>query len=135
MLEKGVMERIEHFARLIKNVGIIIGVPVIIAVAIYFHNAEISALEAENNLLRQTQYDKALAMIEAQDKLRKNERRIVSETLSLINGVMVEVEKFTHIQGPLPDDFSTDAFERDIQDISKKLKELEETLATKKEIK
>ena len=129
MREMNHMERLEHVAKRLKNIGIILGVPAIIGLAVYFHNAEVSALRAENELLRQTQYDKALTMIEAQSKLRDNERRIVAESLALINGVMVDVEKFTHIQGPLPGDFSTDAFERDIQDVAKKLKELHALMA------
>lgn len=124
------MEKLELVAKRLKNIGIIVGVPTIVGLAIYFHNAEVSALHAENNLLRQTKYDKALPMIEAQSKLREHERRIVAESLALTNELMVEVEKFTHIQGPLPDDFSTDAFERDIQEVVKKLKELHALMAT-----
>ena len=105
-------------------------VPTIVGLAIYFHNAEVSALRAEKDLLRQTQYDKALPMIEAQSKLREHERRIVADSLALTKELMVKVEKFTHIQGPLPDDFSTDAFERDIQEVAKKLKELHTLMAT-----
>jgi hypothetical protein len=118
------ISNLEQAAKRLKNIGIILCVPAIAGLAIYFHNAEVSSLKAENDLLRQTQYDKALSMIEAQSKLRENERRIVAESLALVNELMVEVEKFTHIQGPLPDDFSTEAFERDIQDLAIKLKEL-----------
>lgn len=123
------MEKLEQVAKRLKNIGIIVGVLTIVGLAIYFHNAEVSALRAENDLLRQTQYDKALPMIEAQSKLRAHERRIVAESLALTNELMVDVEKFTHIQGPLPDDFSTDAFERDIQEVARKLKELHALMA------
>ena len=129
MREMSHMERLEHVAKHLRNIGIILGVPTIIGLAIYFHNAEVSALRAENDLLRQTQYDKALPMIEAQNKLRENERRIVAESLALINELMIDVEKFTHIQGPVPDDFSTDAFERNIQEVARKLKELHALMA------
>jgi hypothetical protein len=123
------MEKLELVAKRLKNIGIIVGVPTIVGLAMYFHNAEVSALRAENDLLRQTQYDKALPMIEAQSKLREHERRIVTDSLALTHELMVEVEKFTHIKGPLPDDFSTDAFERDIQGVAKKLTELHALMA------
>jgi hypothetical protein len=118
------MEKLELVAKRLKNIGIIFGIPTIVGLAIYFHNAEVSALRTENDLLRQTQYDKALPMIEAQSRLREHERRIVAGSLALTNDLMVEVEKFTHIKGPLPEDFSTDAFERDIQEVARKLTEL-----------
>lgn len=123
------MEKLEQVAKRLKNIGIIVGVPTIVGLAIYFHNAEVSALRAENDLLRQTQYDKALPMIEAQSKLREHERRIVAESLASTNELMVDVEKLTHIQGPLPDDFSTDAFERNIQEVARNLKELHALMA------
>jgi hypothetical protein len=122
------MEKLELLAKHLKNIGIIVGVPTIIGLAIYFHNAEVSALRAENDLLRQTQYDKALPMIEAQMKLREHERRIAAESLALTNELMVEVEKFTYIQGPLSDD-SIDLFEHNIQEVASKLKELHALMA------
>lgn len=117
------MEKIEYWAKRLRSLGIIIGVPTIVGVAVYFHNAQITALKEQNEILRQTQYDKALPMIEAQNKLRDHERRIVAESLALINESMEYVAKFTHYQG-LPKDFSPDLFERNIQEVSEKLKEL-----------
>lgn len=122
--EMSQMEKLEQVAKHLRSIGVIVGVPTVVGLAIYFHNAEVSALRAENDLLRHTQYDKALPMIEAQNKLRQHEHRIVAESLALTNELMVDVEKFTHIQGSLSDNFSTDSFERDIQEVATKLKEL-----------
>jgi hypothetical protein len=123
------MPNIEQLANRVRNLGIIIGVPVIIGAAIYFHNAEISALKEQNELLRQTQYDKALALIEAQKKLGEQERRIVAETLVIINNTMVDVEKFTQFKNGLPEDFSTDTFEENIQEVAQKLNDLHDLIA------
>lgn len=121
------MDRIERWAKLLRDIGIILGVPILILVASNLYSAQINVLKEQNELLKHTQYDKALALIEAQKKLIAHEKRISSESIIIVNRLMVEIEKFTYSQS-LPDDFSPDAFERDIQDVATKLKDLETLL-------
>jgi len=124
------MATIENWAKQLRSAGVIIGVPTIVAAAIFFHNAQVSTLKEQIELLRQTQYDRALPIIEAQNKLRDHERRIVSEMLLLTNESMKYVEEFTHHQ-TLPEDFSPKRFERNIQEVAERLKELQELMVPK----
>jgi len=124
------MEKIERWAKLLRDIGLILGVPTLIVIASNLYSAQISALKEQNEILKLTQYDKALVLIDAQEKLIRHERRISADSLAIINQVMKDVEAFTYYQS-LPDDFSPDLFERNIQEVTAKLKELESLLSSK----
>lgn len=61
--------RIIRAIGLIRDIGIIIGVPVLIIVGIRLYEVKISALESQIEYLKQTQYPQALQTIEAHEKL------------------------------------------------------------------
>jgi SMC interacting uncharacterized protein involved in chromosome segregation len=72
---------IERWAKLIRDLGLIIGVPILIAIGVNLHDQQTAALKAQNEalaaqnaLLKETSYDRALDIIEAQKKLSERER-------------------------------------------------------------
>ena len=69
------MHEFIKYAKNIQAVGVIVGFPVIIAVGIFFYERQIDNLKSENELLKQTQYDKALSTIKSQRELFENERK------------------------------------------------------------
>jgi len=95
------------WASFIRDIGIILGVPVIIGIGYKLYRyhidiikaqveslktgsevlkemqkKQIDTLEAENKLLKETQYDRALAIIEAQKKLHQIERDKLEQEIS-----------------------------------------------------
>jgi hypothetical protein len=95
-------ERAKDIAGLIRDIGVIVGVPVIITVGVFLYDlqskaleqqtkaleqqakaleqqvksneAQIKTLEAQNNLLKETQYDRALVIIKSQKEIYEVER-------------------------------------------------------------
>jgi chromosome segregation ATPase len=76
-----VLSRVSSIAALVRDVGVILGIPVVLTVGIKLYDlqtkaleAQMKAVEAQNEVLKQTQYDRALAMIKSQRELFENER-------------------------------------------------------------
>jgi septal ring factor EnvC (AmiA/AmiB activator) len=81
MPDEPVLAKISSIAALVRDVGVILGIPVVLTVGIKLYDLQTKALEAQmeavkqqNEVLRQTQYDRALAMIKSQRELFENER-------------------------------------------------------------
>jgi hypothetical protein len=87
--ETGAMlERIKDIASLVRDIGVIVGVPTIITVGISLYDiqskaleqqvkaneAQIKALESQNNVLKETQFDRALTIIKSQKEAYELER-------------------------------------------------------------
>ena len=76
-----VLSRVSSIAALVRDVGVILGIPVVLTVGIKLYDlqtkaleSQMKAVEAQNEVLKQTQYDRALAMIRSQRELFDNER-------------------------------------------------------------
>lgn len=69
------------YASLVRDIGIIIGIPTLIVVAQRLHSKQIAALKAQLEFAKDTQYDKALALIEAQKKVFTIERELLEKEL------------------------------------------------------
>lgn len=76
-----VLSRVSSIAALVRDVGVILGIPVVLTVGIRLYDlqtkaleAQMKAIEAQNEVLKQTQYDRALSMIKSQKELFDNER-------------------------------------------------------------
>src|SRR5258708_6130605 len=79
---------IERWAKLLRDVGLILGLPAVIVIGTKLYDREIEALKshsealkAQNDVLRETQYDRALALIESQKKLFVLERKSLEEQI------------------------------------------------------
>jgi uncharacterized protein YjbI with pentapeptide repeats len=68
------MQNILEWVSLIRDVGLILGVPTLIAVGVKLYGQQIEILKARNELLKDTQYDRASALLESQKKVFLLER-------------------------------------------------------------
>ena|ERR1700733_5590220 len=66
-------ERVRGIASFLRDVGLILGVPAVVSLGLSIyelqnkaHETEIKALEAQNTVLKETQFDRAVALIKAQ---------------------------------------------------------------------
>jgi multidrug efflux pump subunit AcrA (membrane-fusion protein) len=98
-------ERTKDIAGLVRDIGVIVGVPVIITVGIFLYDlqsksleqqakaleqqvksneAQIKTLEAQNNLLKETQYDRALAIIKSQKEVYEIDRARLEKEIAVL---------------------------------------------------
>jgi predicted nuclease with TOPRIM domain len=68
------MQNILEWVSLIRDVGLILGIPTLIAVGVKLYSQQIEILKARNELLKETQYDRASALLESQKKVFLLER-------------------------------------------------------------
>ncbi len=69
--------KIKQWIEVVRDIGLIIGVPALIVIGAGLYERQIDALKAENKLLQKTQYDRAWVQIESQKKLFENEREML----------------------------------------------------------
>jgi len=88
--------RVREWAGFVRDLGVIVGIPVIIGVGVQLQDvqqksfesqskaneATIKALEAQNALLKETQFDRALALIKSQNELFDIERNKLTQQIS-----------------------------------------------------
>jgi SMC interacting uncharacterized protein involved in chromosome segregation len=100
---------IERWAKLIRDLGLIIGVPILIAIGVKLHDQQTAALKAQNDvlktqnaLLRETSYDRALNIIESQKKLYEQDRTNYESQIQILQqsgeSKQIEIKK---LQGQL----------------------------------
>ncbi len=89
MPDEPVLSKVSSIAALVRDVGVILGIPVVLTVGIKLYDlqtkaleAQMKAVEAQNEVLKQTQYDRALAMIKSQRELFENERASLQKQLA-----------------------------------------------------
>ncbi len=73
---------IKEWAGLIRDVGLIIGIPVIIGVGVKLYGQQIEILKARNELLKETQYDRALSIIKSQKEVFEIERQSLEKKVA-----------------------------------------------------
>jgi hypothetical protein len=81
--------KIERWAKFIRDIGVIVGVPVLIIIGSKFYGQQVAALkthtetlQAQNNFLRETQFDRALALIKSQKELYEIDRKSLEKELA-----------------------------------------------------
>ena len=57
------LEEVTRWATIIRDVGLIIGIPTIIVVGMKMYGLQLDALKHQNALLKETQYDRALSAL------------------------------------------------------------------------
>ena len=110
------IETVRSWASLIRDIGLIIGAPVLIGIGVSIYKMEVEALkarsealEAQNSFLRETQYDRAAALLEGQKKVYeiqleelKNERDRSKEGGAASEGRVKQLEaQLTEIQAKI----------------------------------
>ena len=68
------------YAALLRDIGVVLGVPTLIVVALRLHAQHVASLQAQIDLAKSTQYDRALAIIEAQKKVFVIERELLEKS-------------------------------------------------------
>ena len=76
------MNKLKEWIQLIRDVGIILGIPVIISVGLSLHNQQIDALKAQLEFAESTRYDKAASILEGQEKVFAKEKAIIKKEIS-----------------------------------------------------
>ncbi|MCU1250736.1 MAG: hypothetical protein JWQ49_3765 [Edaphobacter sp.] len=75
------MSTVRAWAELVRDVGLIIGVPVLITIGVKLYGQQIEVLKSRNELLKETQYDRALDIIKSQRELFELERDSLEKKL------------------------------------------------------
>ena len=70
------------YAAVLRDIGLILGVPTLIAVALRLHSQHVASLQAQVDLAKGTQYDRALSIIEAQKKVFLVERELLEKSVA-----------------------------------------------------
>lgn len=88
------MDNVEilRWAALLRDVGIVIGLPALIAVGAKLYQLQVRAAEARHQVLAETQYDKALSVIRAQKELFTLERDGLEQRIAHLQGSLVAKE-------------------------------------------
>ena len=73
--------QIKEWTELVRDVGLILGIPVLIGVGMNLYRQQIEILKERNALLQETQYDRALTMIKAQKEIFELERESLEKSL------------------------------------------------------
>lgn len=74
-----VFSKTERVLRMLRDIGIVLGVPTLIAVGSQYYEMQLSALRDQNELLKETQFDRARDLLKAQKELYESENRIQKE--------------------------------------------------------
>jgi septal ring factor EnvC (AmiA/AmiB activator) len=116
-----VLNRVSSIAALVRDVGVILGIPVVLTVGIKLYDLQTKALEvqmkeveAQNEVLKQTQYDRALTMIKSQRELFDNERASLEKQIAdLSTSGKARSEESAKLQQRLSD---LDSFKRGVEE-------------------
>ncbi len=99
------MEKIKYYLEIIRDAGVILGVPLLIYVGVSLQNKQIEMMEAQLKLAETLTYDKALQMIESQEHLYKKEiaklTEIQKEKLKSCVGWVVHSESGKDFDGDI----------------------------------
>jgi hypothetical protein len=81
--------RVKEIAGLLRDLGLIIGIPAIVSIGLSVydlqnkaHETEIKALEAQDAVLKETQFDRAVALIKAQKEAYDIDRAHTAEEIA-----------------------------------------------------
>jgi hypothetical protein len=86
------MSEIMLWVSFIRDVGLILGMPVLIAVGIKLYSQQIEILKARNDLLKETQYDRAVTLLESQKKAFLMEREVLDSQIADLEHLKSEAD-------------------------------------------
>ena len=86
------MNEIMQWASFIRDIGLILGIPALIAVGVKLYSQHIEILKARNELLKETQYDRAVSLLESQKKVFLIEREVMDKQIAELERVKTETE-------------------------------------------
>ena len=76
------MSEIMQWASFLRDIGLILGIPSLIGVGMKLYNQQIEILKARNELLKETQYDRAVSLLESQKKAFLMEREALDKRIT-----------------------------------------------------
>lgn len=82
--------QIKAWAELVRDLGLIIGIPILIGVGVKLYGQQIEILKARNELLKETQYDRALSIIKSQKEVYELERQSLEKAIKGLEGSLSE---------------------------------------------
>ena len=86
------MNEIIQWVGFIRDIGSILGILVLIAVGIKLYSQQIEILKARNELLKETQYDRAVSLLESQKKIFLIEREAMDKQIADLERLKNEKE-------------------------------------------
>jgi len=90
------VSKIKYWAGIIRDIGLIIGVPTLIVIGMQLYSLQRETLEARIKLLEETQYDRALSLIKSEKELFEREREKLENKIGELQ--RSSVNKDTEIQ-------------------------------------
>jgi Tfp pilus assembly protein PilN len=84
------MNEIMIWAGFIRDIGLILGIPVLIGVGVKLYSQQIEILKARNELLKETQYDRAISLLESQKKVFLIERETLDKQIAELDRLVNE---------------------------------------------
>lgn len=94
-----ILMEIKTYAELIRDIGLVLGIPTLIFVFLRLYKQQLENLKSEISVLKQTQYDRALSLIESQRKLHEIEREQLESQIQQLHQAGGEKEQeFTALQ-------------------------------------
>lgn len=95
------IKQIKMWAALVRDIGVILGVPALVFIAIQLYGfqlqgmqAQITALKEQNETLKERQYDRASTIIKAQKDLSETELDLIEKSINLVGGQKINVRDF-----------------------------------------
>jgi chromosome segregation ATPase len=86
------MSEIMLWVSFIRDVGLILGMPILITVGVKLYSQQIEILKARNDLLKETQYDRAIALLESQKKAFLMEREALDKQIAELETLKNEAD-------------------------------------------
>jgi Tfp pilus assembly protein PilN len=86
------MNEVMQWASFLRDIGLILGIPVLLAVGVKLYSQQIEILKARNELLKETQYDRAVSLLESQKKIFLLEREAMDKQIADLERLKNEKE-------------------------------------------
>jgi hypothetical protein len=113
--KKDALSRSRAVASLVRDIGMILGIPALFTIGLKLYEIQTKALEAQikasetqikvlesqNALLKETQYDRALTIIKSQKELFSMERSSLEKQISDLKASGHNLEEEAHLAGRL----------------------------------
>lgn len=87
-------DKIEKWVRFIRDIAVLIGFPVLITVGISLSNLQKQALNEQVELLKLGQADRAWTILEAKEKLYREELSMLSDSVAIKDSIISDLNKF-----------------------------------------
>lgn len=82
------INQIKPWVEFIRDVGLILGIPILIGVGVQLYTQQIEILKARTELLKETQYDRALSVIKSQKEIYELERQSLDKSIKKLEGTI-----------------------------------------------